>query len=242
MAGNNISGPLNSGRPAQSQIVIYGAGGLAREIVQLIRDLAKAGKAVECIGFLVDASFLKSEVVAELPVLGDFGWLRGNDAVTVVIGIGSPAVRGRIAARIEEQRFASVIHPRATVGHQVIVGGGSIVCAGAVATTDIRIGAHVQLHVNTAVGHDCTIEDYVTVAPGANVGGATHLGRGAFIGAGAVVLPHRRVGNWSIVTAGAVVTADVPDNSTVAGVPAKIVAQRPPDWHLDTTGAPIERP
>ena len=47
--------------------------------------------------------------------------------------------------------------------------------------------------------------------------------RRAWIGAGATVLPGVTVGENSIVAAGAVVTKDVPDNTIVAGVPARVL-------------------
>jgi acetyltransferase-like isoleucine patch superfamily enzyme len=48
-----------------------------------------------------------------------------------------------------------------------------------------------------------------------------HIGRGAFLGVGANVIPKKRIGNYAIVGAGAVVIRDVPDNTTVVGVPAQ---------------------
>lgn len=47
--------------------------------------------------------------------------------------------------------------------------------------------------------------------------------KNAWIGAGAIILPSVTVGGNSVVAAGAVVTKEVPDNTVVAGVPAKIV-------------------
>ena len=49
------------------------------------------------------------------------------------------------------------------------------------------------------------------------------IGDGCWLGARAVVLPGVRIGAGSIVAAGALVTRDVPPNSLVAGVPAKLV-------------------
>jgi UDP-2-acetamido-3-amino-2,3-dideoxy-glucuronate N-acetyltransferase len=51
----------------------------------------------------------------------------------------------------------------------------------------------------------------------------TELGRGASIGAGAVVLPGVRVGEQAMVGAGAVVTRDVPDHTIVVGNPARVL-------------------
>ncbi|MFD2134657.1 acyltransferase [Novosphingobium resinovorum] len=53
------------------------------------------------------------------------------------------------------------------------------------------------------------------------------VGDGAWIGANAIILPGVHIGNGSVVAAGAVVTRDVPENSLVAGVPARIVRTLP---------------
>jgi sugar O-acyltransferase (sialic acid O-acetyltransferase NeuD family) len=225
-------------------VVIYGSGGFAREVLQLIRNLAATGIRIDCLGFLVDPGFGRSTVVHNLMVLDDVDWLRKREEVAVNIAIASPAARRRIAERIERDigsRFMTLIHPRAAIGDTVSLGSGSTACTGCVATVDIQVGTHVQLHVNCTIGHDAMVENFATIAPGANIGGAAKIGEGAFVGSGAVVLPQIRIGDWSIVGAGSVVTADVPDNSTVVGVPAKVIAQRASHWHLGSDYHGIEQ-
>ena len=75
--------------------------------------------------------------------------------------------------------------------------------------------------MDATIGHDCTIEDYVFIGPGAHICGGVTIEEGAFIGAGAVIKQCVKVGRWSIVGAGAVVVKDVKANTTVVGVPAK---------------------
>jgi sugar O-acyltransferase (sialic acid O-acetyltransferase NeuD family) len=221
-----------SGAPLQ-QIVVYGTRGFGREVHQLIKDLAAVGAPVACAGFLIDAAFRESSVVHELPVYGDDTWLAQAPDVKVAIAIGATAPRWRIAQRIEREfgsRFPTLRHPRAWVGDNVSFGIGSIACAGALVTTDIAVGKHVQLHVGCTIGHDTVIHDFVTVAPGANVSGRVVIGEGTFVGVGAVILPDIRVGRWTTIGAGAVVTKHVPDNVTIVGVPGRVISQRAPGW------------
>ena len=57
------------------------------------------------------------------------------------------------------------------------------------------------------------------------INGDVEVGEGSFIGSCSVTLGQRKIGNWSTVGAGAVVTKDIGDNVTVAGVPAKILKE-----------------
>jgi sugar O-acyltransferase (sialic acid O-acetyltransferase NeuD family) len=209
-----------------TKLVIYGARGFARELPQLIEDIAANGPSLTCLGFLFDRE-CHDNSFADLPMLGDADWLGGQQDVVVTIGVEATGSRQRIAHDIENRfgsRFLTLQHPRASVGKRVAIGAGSQVCAGVHLTTDIVIGCHVQLHVGCIVGHDAEIGDFATIAPGAIVSGRVRIGPGTFVGTGAIILTDVRVGDGVIVTAGAVVTKDVPDGVTVAGVPARIIA------------------
>ena len=50
-----------------------------------------------------------------------------------------------------------------------------------------------------------------------------HIGKNVWIGANATVLPGVTIGDGAIVAAGAVVNRDVPENTVVGGVPAKVI-------------------
>lgn len=85
------------------------------------------------------------------------------------------------------------------------------------------------------LGDQVTLAERVVVLTHTNVGYRDHplqphfpattapvaIGRGAFVGACALLLPGVRVGEEAFVAAGSVVTADVPPRTVVAGVPAK---------------------
>lgn len=67
-------------------------------------------------------------------------------------------------------------------------------------------------------GHPVNPADRQSLVPG-----HIHIKRNAWISAGAMILPGVTVGENSIVAAGAVVSSDVPDNTIVGGVPAKVI-------------------
>ena len=127
------------------------------------------------------------------------------------IGIGSGEVRRTLDAKLVAAGCMPVtlIHPIATVGTDNHIGKGCILAAGARVTTNITLGRHVDLHVNSTVGHDSILDDFASVYPGATVSGNVHLGEAVTIGTGANVLPGVTIGAGAFVGAGAVVTSDV---------------------------------
>ena len=83
------------------------------------------------------------------------------------------------------------------------------------------------------VGETAVIEDDVSILQGVTLGGTgkvdgdrhPKIRRGVLIGAGAQILGNIEVGACSRVAAGSVVLRDVPPNSTVVGVPAKVIGK-----------------
>lgn len=105
--------------------------------------------------------------------------------------------------------FAVDIHPAARIGMGIMFDHG----------TGIVIGETAAVGDNTSLLHG------VTLGGSGKESGDRHpkIGASVMIGAGAKVLGNITVGNCSRVAAGSVVLKDVPPNTTVAGVPAKVV-------------------
>jgi len=148
----------------------------------------------------------------------------GGDAV---MGVGSPAIKSRVAARLSAGAAISwpiLVHPTAFVGPRCLLEAGVVLAPGAIVTVDVSLGAHTMLNTNVTVGHDTTIGRCCQLNPQSAISGNVHIGDGVLIGAGAIVLEGRRIGDRAVIGAGAVVTADVPAGETVIGVPAKPIA------------------
>jgi sugar O-acyltransferase (sialic acid O-acetyltransferase NeuD family) len=217
------------------QILIYGAGGFAREVKDVVDAMEEAGKTVRCIGFLDDAVKNHGRTLNDVPVHGGADRIHGfADEVEFLIGIGNPVAKKKIAEKIAGNggRFAKAFHPTAVTSRYVEYGEGTIVTAGVILTNQIRIGKHVILNLGDTVGHDCVLDDYVTISPGVFISGNVHIGEGTDVGTGSAIIQGVRIGRWSLIGAGAVVTKDLPDNCTAVGVPAKIIKTREEGWHL----------
>jgi sugar O-acyltransferase (sialic acid O-acetyltransferase NeuD family) len=214
-------------------LVLYGTGGLGREVLEMVLDINEERPTWNFLGFLDDDPSHRGGLVHDAEVLGGAAWLEGRSEVRVGIAIGSPAAKRRIAAAMADLgiELATIVHPRAWVGRRVEVGAGCILCPGSCASTDIRLGRAVLLNLNVTVGHDCELADYVTVNNASSVSGYVRMEEGVEMGTGARILPSVCVGAWSTIGAGAVATKNVPANSTVVGVPARVIKTRAPGWH-----------
>lgn len=216
--------------------MIFGTGGAGRDAEQIVRDINAERSTYQLLGYLDGNTELHGAQVHELPVLGDLDWLAVHPNVRVAVAVGNPASRRRLVARLEamgHRKYVTLVHPLAWVGKWNVVGEGSTLYPGCLLTTDIRVGRFVLLNVATTLGHDTVAEDFVTLAPAANVSGNVLIGEGCDLGTNCSVNQRLRIGAWSIVGAGAAVVRDVPENVTVVGVPARVLRTHPAGWRLN---------
>lgn len=210
-------------------VIIIGAGGFGREVADVIEAVnASAADPVWNLVGIVDDS--PSETNLErlthrsIEYLGSLAAAMASQSQAhYLIGIGNPDVRRDVAQQLDQAGFmaATLVHPAASLGSHVSLGSGTIVCAGVRVTTNITIGRHVHLNLNSTIGHDSTVGDYVSVNPLASISGDCVLEDSVLIGVSASVINGRTVEAGSIVGGGACVVKDVRAGSTVAGVPAK---------------------
>lgn len=214
-------------------LAIFGAGGFAREVRELVRDINEEKPQWEIIGFLSDEPSTWGTAVNDLPVLGGQPWLeaRSKDAA-VVLGIGGPAAKYRITERLKGvvREWPRLIHPSVITSAYVTYGEGVVITAGNILTANIQLASFTMLNLACTVGHDCVLGNFVTVAPGVNISGNVRVGDGCDIGTGASIVQGVELGEWSIVGAGAVIAKSLPSNCTAVGVPAKVIKQRDAGW------------
>jgi hypothetical protein len=209
-------------------IVIVGAGGFGREAHDVIEAInsARSRERYEFLGFLADYIDNPQLIVGRGALLGGVSYLEELPAGTrYVIGIGNSAARKRIDGEASALGLhpATLVHPSVTMSrHSVELGPGTILCSHVSLTTAIRLGRHVHVNLNSTIGHDAVIHDYVTINPGVNISGNVVLEQEVTIGTGATVIQKLTIGAGSTIGAGAAVVRDIPSGVTAVGIPAKI--------------------
>jgi sugar O-acyltransferase (sialic acid O-acetyltransferase NeuD family) len=211
-----------------ARLFIYGAGGFAREVAWLVEQVAAAGRDTELIAFVVDDQKQVGQTLNSIPVRSLNQLAAECPGAGFVAAVGTPGTREQLAQKAVAAGFqpATIIHPRTEMSRFVEIGEGSVVCAGCILTTNIRLGKHVQINLDCTIGHDVVLSDFATLAPGVHVSGNVAIGRGAYIGTGAVIINGSSgaslvLGDGCVVGAGACVTRSVPERTTVVGIPAK---------------------
>ncbi|MFF7986759.1 acetyltransferase [Streptomyces sp. NPDC007901] len=227
-----------------TELVIVGAGGFARETAQAVAD---AGE-FKLLGHLDDNPALHGTHVDGVPVLGGCDLVHELTGARVVICVGNPrdyAARARLVRRLAlpADRYATVIHPTASVSETSEVGPGTVLLAHCALTAAVRVGAHVAVMPQVVLTHDDVVEDFATLTSGVRLGGGVRLEQGAYVGSGALVREGTTVGAWSLVGMGSAVLGDIPPGEVWVGSPARrLRAAEPPALEqlaTRTVGGPL---
>lgn len=205
-------------------LVIVGCGGFGREVHDIVDALAGDW---DLVGYVDDAPSPANLALVErrgARVLGGLSWFASAPAETgYVVGIGRGSVRRSVDERVTAAglKAAVLVHPSATVGADVRLGPGTVLCAGVRVTTNVELGRHVHVNLNSTVGHDSRLGDYVTVNPLVAISGSVTLGDEVMMGTGSAILQGLTMGRGSVAGAGACVVKDVAADTVVKGVPAR---------------------
>jgi sugar O-acyltransferase (sialic acid O-acetyltransferase NeuD family) len=207
-------------------VVILGAGGFGRGILDVIDALNRQRPRYRVLGFLdPDADALPASTRPGGRVIGDDADLAGLDA-RYVISVAAPTSRRALhhaALQAGKCAIDALVHPTCSMGGDVRLRPGAVLTGGVRVASNVVVGRHAHVNFNSTIGHDAVLGDFVTVFPQVAISGYATLEDGVTMGTGSAVIPRVRIGRGATVGAGAVVVRDVPPNVTVVGVPARPV-------------------
>lgn len=198
-------------------IVIFGAGGLARELAAWmagdpsVRVRAFATDRQDEIGDLHGVPVLDRTQVELLIGIPRY-----------VMGLSDPAAKRRLAGELAARGWEPItwVHPSAIVATEKL-GQGVTICPHCTVSPDAVLGDFVLLNVGCSVGHDAIVGAHTSLLGRVSVNGSVMIGESVLVGAGAVIVPKRSVGDFATVGIGSVVVSNVPPRASVFGNPAR---------------------
>ena len=208
-------------------IVIYGSGGLGKEVVWLIENINKSVQTWNILGFIVSDSYseLFGKQIFEYEVLGGEIWLsKYEKEIYVICAIGKGLVRKSIYERIslfQNVFIATLIDPTVRIDKSVSIGVGTIICLNSSITVDTTIGNGVLLNVNSLIGHDARIGNYCTFLPHSMAAGNTEVGECCEIGSGAFIIQGAKIVENTVIAPLSAVYKDIIKSGMYVGNPAR---------------------
>ena len=210
------------------KIVILGTGGNCVDILDTLNDINRISPTYECVGFLDDTPANWGKDLHGVRILGPLDSASKYADCFFVNGIGSPGnfwKKNAIISKtgVADDRFATIVHPTASVSRMATLGAGVVVFQNATITSKVRLGKHVIVLPNAVISHDNVIGDYTCITGGVCISGGVTIGHSCYIGTNSAVNGNVTIGDYCLVGMGSVVLKSVPANSVVVGAPAKFM-------------------
>lgn len=208
-------------------IVIYGAGGLGRELLGLVNAIDPQKEEWHFLGYIDDNNSSNNSLI-----IGDSSWFDSlNEPVSVVLGIASPQAKARIYDKLQKSslvEFPILIHPQAYVEPSATLAQGCVISAFCFVAVESSLGICSFLNAGAQLGHDSKIGNFTSLMPQASVAGNVTIGDKTFVGMNASILQGLTIGTDVTVGIGSVLLNNVPDGVTVMGYPARIIQKANP--------------
>jgi sugar O-acyltransferase (sialic acid O-acetyltransferase NeuD family) len=208
-------------------LYVYGAGGLGREVMELVTILNRQSHTWTQLLYADDDV---SGIIEGTPVVGGRESLLGMTVASdVVLGIADPDVKSRLFRELSRNgllAFPTLVHPDAYVSPSAGVGAGAIIQRGCSVSVAVTVGRFVFVNMGCRIGHDAQIGDFSSLMADVDLGGHDLIEESCYFGTKCTVVPGVRIGRGVRVGAASLVVHDIVDGLTVMGNPARDIDRR----------------
>ena len=204
------------------EIIIVGAGGTGREVLQWIKDINAIKKRWIIIGFIDDNASALDGYECSHSILGSLkNWKPGSKEV-FVCAISKPRIKEKVVNELKKRGaiFTGIIHPTAIITEHILIGEGLIIYPYARISVNSKIGNFVTI-LTSIIGHDAEIGDFTTITSHCGINGRVKVGKRVFIGSHTTIIPDKNIGDNAVIGTGSVVIRNVEYGAKVAGNPAR---------------------
>lgn len=204
------------------KIVIFGTW---KEVAQVIFDINEKGKKWDIVGILDENPKLNGKKWHQIPFLGGWEWaeVHAKESLNALCCVGRTKERKRIVERMLGlgYEFPNIINPTAVISRLATIGRGNLICAGAQVHPDVAMGNYNMLNVGVHVAHDVKIGNYCNINSYCMIVDKSIIKDMVYIGASAAVIKGVTVGRGATIGACALVNKNVRPGVTAIGVPAR---------------------
>ncbi len=183
----------------------------------------------ELLGFIDDTPAKHGRSAYGFEVFGRDALETYPETKVLAVPGGPQSFRGRTnsinSLTLPRERFATVIHPKASVSPMAIIGKNVLIMAGVSITSNAKLEDHVCILPNTVIHHDSVIGAWSLIGSGVVVAGNVTVGANCYIGSGSTIINGIEIGDHSLVGLGSNVIRIVPPRTVVAGNPAREISQ-----------------
>lgn len=207
-----------------NKIIIVGAGGFGRELLQWIKDINAVKPTWVIAGFIDDDVHALDGVETDTPIIGTIKDWQPQEDEEFALAMGSPALKRKIVGIMKAKgaKFATIIHPTALLSPFAHYGEGFIMFPYSKLSCNSTVGDFVTL-LSTPIGHDNVIGEYTVISGGCNIVRNVKIGKDVFLAAGVCIAQDVVIGDGAYLGLGSVVLKDVEAGKKVFGNPARVI-------------------
>lgn len=191
-------------------IYIFGAGGVGRDIVDIVKESGE----FSIKGFIDDGK--AGNICMDIKIYSTDEVRSNEKEVNVVIALGEPNLREKIINRLTEEfnkvNYMTIISKKSFISKTALIKEGSIIYPNVIINSNVIIEKNVFIGGNSSIGHDCIINENSVIAFNCSVGGNSIIERNVYIGSGSNIRDEIRIGEKSIVGMGSILLKNLDKN------------------------------
>jgi len=206
-----------------NKLIIIGAGGFGREVLQWALQSNENNLKWEVMGFLDDNLDKLDGINCSYPILGGVADWQPKSDERFVIAIAKSEDKKMVAEKmaIKGAIFENIVHKTVMLFPNAKLGCGIILCPYVLVSDNAIINDHVMINYDSHISHDAYVGAYTTICSFCDIAGNVSVGESVFIGSSACIIPSCKVGDRAFICAGSVVMNNVLPKARVLGIPAK---------------------